>query len=268
MPLRQPPERKRTNRISEIAHLDGVRDPLLSIDRQYTLALMHQVERMRADGASYPPAADPSRELQQLLDNLLCPNCMNAHRRANIFCGDQCTQEAQAVRHIRKCVADGRIAKPDCQEGIGQKLIQIISGGYPSERQLTSKLRNQVLERDKRICQICRMSGNEIDHIEGSSNDPTNLRVLCASCNRRRVLQAMRPTTTDDAIYMQGIFSRLALRIAAPEPVRLCDRDDWERTWGFVKSERRRTLREIEEIEDSEFEDVDGYLAHAMDEDD
>jgi len=265
---RQPPARKRARRSSELAYLEDFNDPLLPADRQYTLSLMREVERIRAARVTFPPAADPTDELREILGNLLCPNCRKSHQREKIFCGDQCQQEAQAVRHIRNAVADGRIRAHDQQEGIGHKLIQIVAGGYPSERKLSQKLRKQVLERDKRTCQICRNPGDQIDHIDGSANDPSNLRVLCSSCNRGLVLRTMAPTTGEGATWIQGILARLALRIAAPKPLYLCDGDDWARTWPILRSERRRVLREFEEIEDSEFEDVDGYLAHAMGKDD
>lgn len=268
MPSRQSSRHQHERRARAFSYLDDLEDPQLPVDRHYTLTLMLAVARSHVDRAPFPPAADPTRELQEILDRLLCPNCMKPHRRTKIFCGDQCEQEAQAVRQIRKRLADGRIAKSDCQEGIGQKLIQIVAGGYPSARKLDPKLRNHVLDRDKRICQICQKPGNQIDHIEGSANDPPNLRVLCASCNRGRVLEAMRPSTSEDVAPMRDIFSRLALRIAAPQPIRLCDSEEWRSTWGFVRTERRRLLQELDEMEDSEFEDVDGYLTHAMGNDD
>lgn len=268
MPSRQPPVRKRAHRSSDLAYLEDFNDPLIPADRQYTLSLMREVERIRAALGPFPPAVDPTEELREILDNLLCPNCRKSHQRDKVFCCDQCQQEAQAVRYIRNAVADGRIRAPDQQEGIGHKLIQIVAGGYPSERRLSPKLRKQVLERDSRICQICRNPGDQIDHMDGSANDPSNLRVLCGSCNRGLVLGRMVPTTGEAATLIQAILSRLALRIAAPKPLSLCDGDDWAQTWPILRSERRRVLREIEEMEDSEFEDVDGYLAHAMGKDD
>lgn len=268
MPSRQPPARNRARRSSELAYLNDFNDPGLPADRQYTLSLMLEVERIREAHYPFPPAADATDEMREILDSSLCPNCRKSHQRAKIFCGDQCEQEAQVVRHIRNVVADGRIRLPDRQEGIGHKLIQIVAGGYPSERKLSPKLRMQVLERDRRICQICRSPGDQIDHIDGNANDPSNLRVLCSSCNRGLVLRNMAPTIAEDATWIQGILSRLALRIAAPQPLYLCDGDDWARTWPLLRSERRRVLREIEEMEDCEFEDEDSYLAHAMGKDD
>lgn len=52
-------------------------------------------------------------------------------------------------------------------------------------------LRRQILERDAHRCQSCGARERlEIDHIhprsKGGSNDPSNLQVLCATCNRRK----------------------------------------------------------------------------------
>jgi 5-methylcytosine-specific restriction endonuclease McrA len=52
-------------------------------------------------------------------------------------------------------------------------------------------LRFEILKRD-RVCQLCGVGRNdavlEVDHIvprsKGGSNDPDNLQVLCARCNR------------------------------------------------------------------------------------
>lgn len=52
----------------------------------------------------------------------------------------------------------------------------------------------------------------------------------------------------------------MAKRIAAPSPTFLCDAELWNKCQSGISGARRRLLRELEEEEDSEFEDVDGYL--------
>ena len=50
-------------------------------------------------------------------------------------------------------------------------------------------MREHVLERDKRICQVCGATEHvEVAHIipwPGGPTDASNLRVLCRSCNHR-----------------------------------------------------------------------------------
>jgi 5-methylcytosine-specific restriction protein A len=48
----------------------------------------------------------------------------------------------------------------------------------------------QVLERDGHVCQLCGAPANTVDHIvrvvDGGTDDPSNLRALCRSCNSSR----------------------------------------------------------------------------------
>lgn len=51
-------------------------------------------------------------------------------------------------------------------------------------------LRNSILKRDGRVCQIagptCIGTATEVDHIEGHSDDPSNLRSTCHPCHSIR----------------------------------------------------------------------------------
>ena len=243
----------------------------LTPDREYALSLMGMVEELRELGGPYPPGVMFEAEADRLADSLRCVECgerpVSAQRP--LFCSDLCQQNASVVRYVRKAMTDGRAAFSDQQEGIGQKLMQIVKGGYPAaERKIPAKLRAQILERDQRTCQICGKPGDEIDHIAGSANDPSNLRVTCGACNRSRVFDAMRPATDDEKKMLAQVLGALALRIAAPEATKLCDHEAWESWWRGISGTRREVMREIEEAEESDFEDVDGYLAHTMSKDD
>ena len=59
------------------------------------------------------------------------------------------------------------------------------------------KLRRQILERDKYLCQPCREAGRitqakAVDHIRskanGGTDDPSNLRAICEDCHTEKTL--------------------------------------------------------------------------------
>lgn len=63
------------------------------------------------------------------------------------------------------------------------------------------KLREQILERDGRVCFWCKTDGaTHVDHLvpvaKGGTDDPTNLVASCASCNQRRGKSLDAPETT------------------------------------------------------------------------
>jgi 5-methylcytosine-specific restriction enzyme A len=50
-------------------------------------------------------------------------------------------------------------------------------------------IRHGILERDHWRCQLCHAAANHVDHIiprsVGGTDDPSNLRALCAPCHHR-----------------------------------------------------------------------------------
>ena len=67
---------------------------------------------------------------------------------------------------------------------------------------------------------------------------------------------------------MQSINRDLAQRIAAPATYKVCDHPDWSKLWTKIRGARVREWNRLQDDAESEFEDVDGYLAHAMAKDD
>lgn len=62
-------------------------------------------------------------------------------------------------------------------------MAHALAGGYDSAaRYLSRAAREQVIKRDGGVCVRCSSPGAEIDHIDGDSSDPANLRLLCHTC--------------------------------------------------------------------------------------
>ena len=67
--------------------------------------------------------------------------------------------------------------------------------GYGTGWRGPGGLREQILNRDRRLCQDCLANGRyteatQVDHVlskrQGGTDDPSNLRSLCAPCHSRK----------------------------------------------------------------------------------
>lgn len=61
------------------------------------------------------------------------------------------------------------------------------------ERWLPRKLKQEILQRDQNICQVCGEPANQVDHIIpwriSNDNSRSNLRAICGRCNTLRRLK-------------------------------------------------------------------------------
>lgn len=137
---------------------------------------------------------------------------------------------------------------------------------------MPKRLRQQILARDGGICQRCGDNADQVDHIAGNGDDPANLRALCKRCNWMR---AISPSQGDGAEAEQAVPAFLSVmhelvpRVAIERPLKTCDDYRvWQRIELATRSSRREASRERQDEDDSDFEDVDGYLASAMAKDD
>jgi len=139
---------------------------------------------MSKAGPTAPIEFEPGR-WTPTFDAGACANCARPTRfDAPLFCSELCAQTATLVRYARRKVADNTIDQPDIAEAIQMRLASVLGGGYPEKaRRLTRAVRLAIFERDSHTCQLCGGDATEIDHIAGSSSDPSNLRALCRSCN-------------------------------------------------------------------------------------
>ncbi|MDP1609694.1 MAG: HNH endonuclease [Sulfuritalea sp.] len=187
-----------------------------------------------------------SPTLTDLAEQIICPNCGKEFATSKLFCSELCQQEAITVRHCRRVTRDRqRCQNLDVQEGIGIELLMLFGGGYPTEaRTMSEELRAQIFERDGAICQFCGAPATEIDHIEGSSNDPSNLRALCKPCNMNRPMDRAVTVTLDtdpeQFSKLEQYAMGLAVRIASPKPVKVCDD---EIHWMSIQFHIRRVRR-------------------------
>ena len=170
---------------------------------------------------------------------LECPNCGEKTDEKRLFCSEVCSQEAGFIRYVRRALQDGRLYDlAVLRVVIGTKLLMIRSGGYPTrERTVPALLRGEILQRDSYCCKLCGKEGNEIDHIAGSANTLENLRVLCKACNGSSMSDNTTIVTDPEIVArIRAIDSRLAQRVAADPPLRLCgDETSWDRAWRTYK---------------------------------
>lgn len=206
-------------------------------------------------------------------NGFLCYGCQYPAVGGKLYCDEPlCPELGGLVRYIRKGLAGDRETEADFIDGVGQKLLSALQGGYDPDRLLSSEARAAILERDSHTCVLCSKPGNHVDHIAGSSNSPSNLRTLCADCNTLRAFTPMvefaeEPSDEDKQFQMQ-VWAEVVSRVASPLPLLALDRPDWQKVSPKILSFRRAAHREQLTQEEGDFEDVDGYLYHSMQKDD
>ncbi len=84
-------------------------------------------------------------------------------------------QTAETVRYWRKVLRDGRIEKPDVRQSLSTRVAFLLAGGYHREARILSRSTRQAIwTRDSARCQSCGEPGEEIDHVDGDSDDPAS----------------------------------------------------------------------------------------------
>jgi hypothetical protein len=75
-----------------------------------------------------------------------------------------------------------------------------------------------------------------IQHLDGSSNDPSNLEAWCFRCNTQDALAKLQPTTDTARL---ALARAIKARWQAAEPVRACDDPrTWPSLWRQLARER------------------------------
>jgi hypothetical protein len=173
-----------------------------------------------------------------------CVNCdgeMSVGQAMNgdLFCSKLCQYTAETIRYARRSIKNGNYNRdPLVRETIDIRIGAFISNEsrYPyEERKLTPAQREAIFIRDEHVCQLCGGKATEIDHINGSSSDPSNLRAVCKPCNMGRL--ELVPASPEQARIIRVVWER----INSPEPMRECDDDVvWPNVWRVKKSERKQ----------------------------
>src|SRR5262245_46087609 len=201
-------------------------------------------------------------------ENNPCLNCLkilewSQLERGKLYCSKLCGDTAITVRYARRTIADGRYNDPLVKMAIDVRIAAILSGGYPAqERKLSPDVRAAIFARDNHLCKICGSHATEIDHIKGSSSDPSNLQAICKSCNMTKAMAASKPATPEQTSLAEAIWDR----IDAEEPLRICDDpNDWNTKWRKIASARRLSANPIHEETEEEEEPYEQYSYDYLD---
>jgi hypothetical protein len=174
-----------------------------------------------------------------------CPNCNEVipfRKPIRIYCCQLCGDEARLVRYVRRCKREAKLDDPDVLDAIQTKFAHIMGGGYPlEERIVPASTRQCVIERAKGRCEKCGGEGKEIDHIQGNSNDPENLQLLCRECHKEKTFRNFVSITPDLENYQELEAKRtwLIMRIEAEIPILDCDNDEtWKQRYRYMVNKR------------------------------
>ncbi len=100
-------------------------------------------------------------------------------------------------------------------------------------RYLTPAQKAAIRGRDGGLCVKCGKPGAKIDHIDDSSDDPSNLQLLCLDCHHAKTREAMTAITNPaDRAAVAELHAELASRIDSTAPARACDNEQtWAKAW-------------------------------------
>lgn len=172
-----------------------------------------------------------------------CANCLEplAQDQQGLYCSELRSDTTKNVRYIRRKIRNPEEwENPDVQEAVRTRLAHLLAGGYHEKaRRLPVETRDLVLSRDEGACVECGEPGEEIDHISGDSNDPSNLQLLCRSCHHAKTALRMRPTSAEQNAWIEKLFVE---RIYPDAPAYRADDDlHWrDIAYGLYRQRVRR----------------------------
>jgi len=154
-----------------------------------------------------------------------------------LWCSQWCRSVNAKTRYWRAVLCDGRIEDPAVHSQVQMDMAFLLAGGYSAlGRNPSPKTREIVLERDNGLCQSCGEPGNQVDHIEGNSDDPSNLQVLCEPCHRLKTFESFEPAGDESRTWVMILY---LTRVEPEEPRLLADDVVWREAWARLKAERK-----------------------------
>lgn len=170
-----------------------------------------------------------------------CANCGSSCPGRSPFCGQYCKALAEYVRTCRRWLRDAaRQDDPQYLYALDVRLAflhnEYLGHGRvydEAARYLTPAQKAAIRERDGGLCVQCGRPGAEVDHISSSSDDPTNLQLLCLDCHHAKTRQAMVPITDPgEQARIRQLHTELSRRIDCSRPTKVCDNEQtWAKAW-------------------------------------
>lgn len=159
-----------------------------------------------------------------------CDTLFTGSARANAYCSARCKTASGYVRYHRGVIARfGKDVPEDVLLALKTKLAHALGDGYDAAaRRVPPERRAEVIDRDGGKCVLCEKPGDEIDHIAGSNDDLSNLRLLCRGCHHEVTASHFMPIAEQHHIERALWLKR---RVRSPEPLRPCDVADWRQNW-------------------------------------
>ncbi|GAA1263209.1 HNH endonuclease [Arthrobacter pascens] len=176
-----------------------------------------------------------------------CANCFQPlpddekHKPA-LFCTELCNSIAKDVRYWRKALRNGSLQDDaETRLVLHTRIAHLLGGGYNAvARTIPAGVRAFVFGRDE-VCVQCGAPGQEIDHIEGDSNDPENLQLLCTDCHRAKTATHFVPATEEQNAFVDRLEQE---RVMPDEPSQLCDDEMfWQQVERILRPERINRIR-------------------------
>lgn len=209
------------------------------------------LDRMRAAVARVAPGLAPSSWTDPVpappdrvfIDDH-CASCLTPLpvEERGLYCSPLCKETAKDVRYIRRKERDPeQLEDPDILDAIHTRIAHLLGGGYDAKaRRIPPGVRELVKSRDEGKCVQCGEAGEEIDHVDGGSNEPGNLQLLCSPCHHAKTALRVKPTSDEQNDWVDELYRD---RIIPDPPVCLADDEiRWKLEWRALLTARNKRL--------------------------
>ncbi|MCR6491442.1 HNH endonuclease [Cellulomonas sp. P24] len=128
-----------------------------------------------------------------------CGKSFTTTTRRKIYCSVRCRETVKAARYAESARERYGTEMPESVKvAIDVKRHLAARGGYRVPgREVSPRLRQEVVERDQGLCQECGQPGTEVDHLFGDHSELDLLQLLCAECHAKKTIPML-------AYFMKG----------------------------------------------------------------